>query len=162
MSKKRNKKYNPNKIKVNGVAFINVISDAQPLEADQRTELGVGYYSSFASVKKGTGTPDQLGMIAGAINISIVLAESGIGSEYLDLLTVAKDSIFRTIQRANNTGKIGFYGPDMHKISEALDVHDMHVEVVSKNEMIDAVNEVRRRIKAGHYEGEVHEARLAA
>jgi len=162
MSKKRTKKYNPNKASINSFSVFNVISNVKPLDKEQKSELGVGYYTAFISVKEGRGTPDNLGTIAGAINISIVLAESGVGSEYLDLLVEAKDAIFRTINRANNTGKIGFDGLAIGKISEALDIHDMHVEIVSKTEMVSAINEVRRRINAGHYEGSGNEMKAAA
>lgn len=166
--KKRNKAYNPNKHRINSAAAFNVIQnahdaayDAKPLDADQIDELGIGYYAALKAVRQGKGTPDQLGTLAGAINISLVLAENGIGPEYLDLLKEAKNAIFRTIQRERATGKVVFYGPDSTKIGEALDVHDMQILVVSKNEMVAAVTEVRRRIDAGHYEVTESE-RLAA
>ena len=157
--KKRNKKYNPNKHRISTAAGFQAIQNAQiaaynasPLEAEQVDELGAGYYLAFALVKGGRGTKDNIGTLAGAINISIVLSESGVGLEYLPLLLDARDAIVRTGVRANKAGKIGFYGPDIHKVSEALNVHDMQVLVTSKTQMIEAINEVRRRINAGHFD----------
>lgn len=157
--KKRNKAFNPNKHRINSAAAFQVIQkahdaayDASPLDAEQVDELGAGYYLAFALVKSGKGTKDNIGTLAGAINISIVLAESGVGLEYLPLLLDARDAIVRTGIRANTKCKIGFNGLDIHKVSDALNIHDMQVLVTSKTQMIEAVNEVRKRINEGNFD----------
>ncbi len=161
MKKQRKKSYKPRP--VNCVAAFAVIDllhaeahaaevAKRPLSSSQVADLGVGYWLAFDDMTQGRACAEKWAVVAGALNIALVLTDMGIGDAYQSWVVAALEGAFRAKVRADKSGTWGYDGEAISDIKDAFEVYDAQLNRATQDEMRKAVAEVYRRIEAGeHY-----------
>ena len=105
--------------------------------------------SAFQAIAKGAGDYDHLGVLAAAIETGIELCKMGIGGNIENEMLEALDKLASCQQRANDDLKnhrVLFYGVEMEKIKEALNLHDQQIQIATRGELSRALMAVRASI----------------
>lgn len=153
--KKRRKAYVPRPIsKVGGLFAIGgmhvAAEDRRPLTDDDALDLGLAYRMSLEAMVSGESSEEHWSMVTCSLNVGLILCERGIGAEFERQFITALDGAFRAKLRAERTGSWRFDGDALNDIRSALEVHDEQIKITTKEEMRQALLEVRRRVKEGH------------
>lgn len=146
-NKKPRRKYRPKP--VNPGAFASAIIGTQPLCEDQQESLGAAYRCAFQGLRLGAGTEELFNTLACALNIAMVLCESGCGAEFVGRVKAAQDGLMRCKERGENLGKWALDGEAIVSLEAALAVHDAQMEAATQREIREAIAEVRRRVEVG-------------
>jgi len=142
---KRNKVYKPKRVVPNNiVAFFGGMSDTHA-EHLQRTKLST--HIAMSNIVRGVGEPFDWDDVNGAISMALVMAEQGIGKEYIEEFKAARDALVYCVDRYKRTGKFGFTGDELKAMNIALDSHEAQMTCVRGIDVDRAVSEVARRLK---------------
>jgi hypothetical protein len=128
---------------------LEALNPKRPMSEEQIGDLGLAYRLAFEDMIKGRGTEEIWSVCVCSLNIAVVLAEWGIGNEYIPKINAALEGAFRAKIRAQRTGKWGLDGLAIMDIREAYAIHDRQIELASKEEIINSLKEVHRRIDEG-------------
>ncbi len=146
-SKKPRKAYRPREIR--RTAGLEVLGHRTPMDASQKTDLGIAYYMALNEMTNGRGAEEHWSTVTCALNIALVIAETGPGLDSIGIIKSALAGAVRARDRAQRAGKWGFDGDALIDIRIALETHDAQMAVVSKAVVLKALEEVHRRIDAG-------------
>lgn len=155
-NKKRTKRYRPKPVsQIGGMGAIAAHMEAaemfDPMSGDQTTDLGVAYRMAFEQMLTGDACEEHWSTVVCSLNIAMVLAERGLGDEYLPRINDALEGAFRAKLRASRTGGTWrFDGEAIQAIKFAFEVHEEQLRLAAKHEVIGALHEVRRRVDIGH------------
>ncbi|SAK65660.1 Fis family transcriptional regulator [Caballeronia pedi] len=147
-NKKPRKAYRPRAI--NRTIGIDVLERRTPMDKAQTTDLGIAYHVALDEMLKGRGTEEHWSTVVCALNISLVLAERGYGSELVETVKKALAGAVRVRDRARKCGRWGFDGDAMNDVRAVIALHDEQMRVVTKAVVLSALSEVHRRIDAGN------------
>jgi hypothetical protein len=120
--------------------------ERRALSDDDRTDLNIAYWLSMSAMLTGESSEQHWCTVVCSLNISLILAERGLGADYVPYIGKALDGAFRAKLRAKKTGIWRFDGEAITDIRTALEVHDEQVKVATKFQMRQSLLEVRRRI----------------
>lgn len=153
--RKRNKRYNPNRIQTNptaGLALLNnAYQDNTPIPENDLTELSIAYWISFDLLASAEhASSESWNTVTAALNISQILAEQGIGNELMPLVHKAQDGMVRSYERQKIHKVWRLDGPALNDVRLALSAIDEQIKMSKKSEMRSALNEAIRRISAGN------------
>lgn len=129
------------------------VIDATPgrlMSPDTIVDLQLVNRQAYHNMVRGPATPEALGIVINALNMAMLLCEAGIGEEWVDVVIKAQEGAFRAKVRGETTDRWGFDGPAIAVIDQALDVHEAQVEVATRDELMQAIQEMHRRIDDGH------------
>jgi len=162
--KKRSRKYNPNKIKVNSHAAFNAIKRQKPLTIEDQRELCKSATAALNAMQFGKDlAPSDFTVLCDVVNISLVFTESGLGKDCLPELYQARDALQNSKERYISTGKLGFSKPDLDSVKVALGIHQLQLEVCTLGLFEKAFDEQNNRIKSGiFYKRDPIEQKIAA
>jgi hypothetical protein len=146
-NKKPRKAYRPRA--VSRTAGFDVLERRTPLDLSQTTDLGIAYHVALDEMLQGRGTEEHWSTLACALNITLVIAETGPGLNSIRIIEDALAGAVRARDRARRTGKWGFDGDALIDMKIALETHDAQLATVSKAVVQAALAEVHRRIDAG-------------
>jgi hypothetical protein len=121
----------------------------QTLDDEQLADLGLAYRLAYQSMVDGNASEMAWSTVVGSLNIGLILAERGFGSEYTKSFVAALDACWRAKRRADDVGAWGFDGAGQQAIKFALGVHDAQVEEAPKYALTEAIAEVHRRYENG-------------
>lgn len=153
--KPRNKSYKPRPVsKVGGLFAIRAAHETaelkRPMSDEQITDLEVAYRLAFHDMLNGRATEENWCVCVCSLNIALVLAERGLGEEFIPRINEALEGAFRAKIRAARTGKWGFDGDAIQAIKDAYEVHEEQIKFTTKQEIRDALHEVHRRADEGN------------
>jgi hypothetical protein len=114
-------------------------------------------HSAMTQLTRGLGTRHDWDYISTALNIAIVLAELGVGHEYLEQIKNAMWCHAQCGKRFYTHGKVGYSGPELSVVNLALEVHDAQVDAATVGEMEKAHIEVSRRLRNNNITHKVKE-----
>lgn len=147
-SQKPRKAYRPRF--VNRTAGIDVLERRTPMAVSQTLDLGIAYHVALDEMLHGRGTEEHWSTVVCALNIALVLAEMGFGTDQIAIMKAALDGAVRTRDRARRVGTWAFDGDGMSAIRLAMETHDQQMEIVTKATILAAIAEVHRRIDSGN------------
>lgn len=128
---------------------LRTLSDRQPINDDQITDLAIGYWLAFDNMVLRDSTGYDWNIIAGSINIAIVMCEDGITEEALDIFRRARDASLRAKKRGEEKDIWRYDGADIDIIRTALAIHDQQIAQVTQGRMVKVINDVRARVERG-------------
>lgn len=147
---RKRSKYRPKGIIQDPIRY--VIAGLKAPNQNAIEKVQIVNHGSLYSLTHGTGTRMDWDNITAALNVSLVLCEKGLGTEY-------KDDILNGMRAHNNCGirhvkgkNFGYTGPELQAVSIALEVHDAQLPLVTVIEFERAHDEVVRRIAKGKIE----------
>lgn len=135
--------------RVDPQAGLHAISMLHRLDTTQQTDLGVALRVSLESIRTGRATEQEFHTLAACINVSLVLCERGVASDYLPAVKLAQAGLLRLLQRGRESGRWVFDGPGMQDIIHGVDLHEAQLATVTRKEAADAMREVMHRIDRG-------------
>ena len=156
-NKKPRKKYNPNKrasmdafAGLRALQMARALQSDRPLDKDQLLDLGISYHGALSAVVSGSGTHDDTNVLAMASNICMLLCESGIGKEHIDIARAGQEAIVILMMRHLSIGKCIATGQELKALQELLELHDAQLasEECTEARMTAVLAECKRRIKA--------------
>lgn len=127
-------------------AFSRVINRLEPFNADELMRLELPIRISFEAIKTGAGTEHDFHDLAAAVNVTIVRSEA-VDPLCEQTAIAGRDALMRTWHRYQKTGKLGFDGPALHEVDQAIDLHEQLIRNSTPLQMIEAMREVISRGK---------------
>lgn len=119
------------------------------LTAEQIVDIKLSTRLALQTMISGDSTDNDWGMITGAINLALVLAEQGYGIEHESVFIRAQEALVRSHVRGTRTGKWRFDGEGLQDIRDAIDLHEQQCDIVSGEDIEIGLNEVNRRLNSG-------------
>lgn len=140
------KKHRPRSLK-NPLEY--VLSGLKPIESKELLKIRILNHGALRSLTNGTATKKDWDYVCAYLNIMTVLAEAGLGSEYLDTVNSAMVAHAQCGKRLLSQGKFGYTGPELSLVNLALEVHEAQLEVITVAELEKAHVEVAKRLELG-------------
>jgi hypothetical protein len=149
-SKKRpgSRKYNPNRWIERTINANEQRRDANPLTPSQQTDLGLCHHIAFENMLK-RGSEEDWYVLASSMNVALVLAEQGYGTEYIPDVKAAMESIMDCKYRADRTKRWAFDGDGIQSMRRALDLHDQQCAMATRAEIKAALQAIVKRANEG-------------
>ena len=139
------------KYRANPDASLDVLCRNNPLLQEEVTALGLQYHEAFAVLRGDTEANEgHFCMMSVAINTALVLAEMGIGTEFVKDVEAAQEGLARCHIRGTELGRWALDGDAIRDIEMALALHDEQMRVATKGQIREALAEVARRINIGN------------
>lgn len=126
----------------------NAISRQHTMDDDQITDIGIAYWTAL-DIHLRAPDEQQWAVLASAMNIAIILAERGHGTEFIPTIKTALEGLQRSKDRAATGKSWALDAGAIASIREALTVHDAQCASAKMIEMRNALREVHRRIERG-------------
>ncbi|CAH2910624.1 MAG: hypothetical protein CPSOU_1820 [uncultured Paraburkholderia sp.] len=147
-SKSRGKKYSPNRWIECAVLANEKRADAKPLTQQRQNEIALGHHLSFEALMR---CPDDAHWydLCGNLNMCLVLAEMGHGSEYIDEIKAAMIGMMRARYRADRTGSLALDADAIKAIRTVLELHDEQLRVVERSDLRKAARSIVARVNSG-------------
>lgn len=148
-NKKRTKKYQPKgKSMIGGLHVIaGRLMALNPLPEERQANVAIAYHTSIDALTGGYAEKNHFDTIVYALNIGVILAESGIGAEYIELLRPASDAMQRCKERYLTSGKFGLDGEGLQAIRAVADLHEAQLAAATHAELQAAIDEMHRRLR---------------
>lgn len=145
-SKKRNRKHRPVNL-MGGLSLLNRKCEAQ-IAGDQVRDLSLAYRVSLNAMEVGKGTEQAWATCACSLNIALLLAEQGVVPQAESAIKAAQESllIIRGIAEKSGEWSVGSHG---FILRCAFALHDEQIEVASKGQIIQALEQIHARIVSG-------------
>ena len=128
----------------------DAVAVKHPLNDEQIRDLSLAFRLAFSAMIGGSADELQWSTCVCSLDIALILAENGIGKGHIPAINEALEGAFRAKIRHSKIGVWGFDGAAIQAIKDAYIIHEAQIEMATKEEMRDAIHEVRRRIDAGN------------
>jgi hypothetical protein len=127
-----------------------VITADAPMELTQARDLALFGHAAITAVQRGAATDIDVSNLAVIANLSMLLAESGVGAEALPDILAGMDACNGLRLRHQRTGRAVATGPELQALCRLIDLHDeqLHLQP-SARQMRAALGEMRRRMAEG-------------
>lgn len=148
MKKHRNKKYRQRPVSlIGGIgAIIGNLRRTTALPPERQANVVIAYHTSIDAITGGRAQKNHFDTIVYALNIGTILAQNGIGTEYLDLIGPAKEAMLRCKERYLKTGRFGLDGEGLQAVRAVAGLHEAQIEVATHGELAAAIDEMHIRI----------------
>ncbi|MET3232246.1 UNVERIFIED_ORG: hypothetical protein ABIC54_004451 [Burkholderia sp. 1263] len=147
-SQKPRRPYDPTRFVSRIVSNAEKRRDANPLTDDQQRDLGLAYHIAFENMLKRGGEEDWY-VLAGSLNVALVLAEKGYGEEFIPEIKAAMEALMSAKYRADRTGKWAFDGPGIQAMRTALELHDQQCALATRAEIKTVLQAIVKRANEG-------------
>lgn len=144
MRKRCKRRVWPTNIDVVGHAIAGAaIADDRALNKLRLCELG-----AIDSMTKGMGTTEDWKWLTDVLNISEMMAKSGIGPEALPYCEQAHNALLEAARRYEKTGKMGLSGIGIKAIKELWEYHELQRTSISRSEYEKMIRKTANYIKS--------------
>lgn len=148
-SKKPRRPYNPDRFMSRVVSNAEKRRDANPLTDDQQRDLGLAYHIAFENMLK-RGSEEDWYVLAGSLNVALVLAERGYGEEFIPEVKAAMDALMDCKYRADRTRRWAFDGAGIQAMRTALELHDQQCALATRAEIKTVLQAIVKRANEGY------------
>lgn len=155
-SAKPRKKYRPSGLsrqdRIASTTLPLRLASGHKLRADQVRDMLLAAGTALKSVEMGKATENDLHQLAFTSNVSLLMAESGMGPEFIPEVKEAQEHIVGLITRHNRGESIVLSGPGIQSVRRLLELHDAQVghEDFTEGLAYQAVRAVLQRMYQGH------------
>lgn len=161
--KKRNKKFNPNKHKVDPNCAFNAINLSKPVSDTAKVELITGIHLAIKAFASGMANPANFDTLAQTVDLSMMLSQNIFERAYMNEILDAREAMFDCKERYMRTGKFGFSGTGFNAIKFVAELHEEQLNHITGAEVIRFLEKRRDHIRSGNcYKGPQQEMRAAA
>lgn len=149
--KKRNRKYNPNKHRLDTNSAFKTIRLAKPITDESKVALNKQIHGALEAITKGFGIPEHFDVLASTVDIVFMMAMNLFNNAYQDEIEKARKAMFRLKDRFHRTGKFGFDGEGYNAIKQIVLIHDEILNQVTGAEMLAFMKARAHALKQGNY-----------
>lgn len=134
---------------VDPLAAFRAAGRQHPLDDAQKLHLGVALRTHLQALA--TGQADEMAFhnLAGGVNVSMVLAEAMPDNERLDMAIASAQEASRKLRDNGRRGRWLLDGPGLNAMKRWLDFYEAQLAIVSQQEAMNALDEVKRRVARG-------------
>lgn len=118
------------------------------LDSGQKLQLGVVLRTHLEALRTGKADAAAFHNLASAVNVSMVLAERGLGDGCEELIGGAQEAMIR-FKINGDKGRWLLDGPSLTALITWLAIYEAQLELASQQEAMDALDEVDRRVRRG-------------
>lgn len=118
------------------------------LDSGQKLQLGVVLRTHLEALRTGKADATAFHNLASGVNVSMVLAERGLGDSYSEQIGAAQEAMVR-LKVNGDRGRWLLSGPSLVALFDWLAIYEAQLEATSQQEAMDALNEVDRRVRRG-------------
>lgn len=119
-----------------------------PLDSGQKLQLGVVLRTHLEALRVGRADEVAFHNLASGVNVSMVLAERGLGEGYSAQIGAAQDAMVR-FKINGDRGRWLLDGPNLAALVDWLAIYEAQLEATSQQEAMDALDEVGKRVRRG-------------
>jgi hypothetical protein len=148
-SKKTRRPYDPTRFVSRIISSAEKRRDANPLTDDQQRDLGLAYHIAFENMLK-RGSEEDWYVLAGSLNVALVLAEKGYGEEFIPEVKAAMEALMAAKYRADRTKRWAFDGVGIQAMRTALEIHDQQCALATRAEIKTVLQAIVKRANEGH------------
>ncbi|MGI4936308.1 MAG: hypothetical protein ACRYF5_06120 [Janthinobacterium lividum] len=123
------------------------------LPPERQTNLVVSYHTSIDAMLDGRAEDNHFDSIVYALNVGLILAERGLGDQFLHLLEPALAAMHRVKRRHAERGKYLLDGDGLAAVKAVADLHRAQMEVATHQELCDAITEMHKRVPTAQLVG---------
>ena len=105
-------------------------------------------YTALDAITKGMGTIQDWRTLVDVLNLSEVMAKSGVGPEVLPVCAKAQEALHKAALRYEETKKMGLDGPGIQAIRELIEYADLQQASISRSDFEKYVKKTRDYIKS--------------
>lgn len=125
-------------------------SKLAPLPSENQVNVVIAYHTSIDAMTGGTATTTHFDTLVYAMDIGVILAEHGIGTEYAEMIQPAMNGLIRAKERYLKTGKFGLDGDALAALKAVAGLHEAQLQVATRGQLEAAINEMHARIARGN------------
>jgi hypothetical protein len=120
------------------------------LDQSKLRDIGVPVHLAIEAMRTGHGEQGEAwGILAGSVNVALLLAENGIGNEYIGQIKEAQAALMRCRERAERTSVWAFDGDGYNAVASVIDLHEQQLAEGNVGVIERALYEGRRRVDCG-------------
>lgn len=134
--------------RVDPLAAFKSADRQHPLDSGQKLQLGVVLRTHLEALRVGKADAVAFHNLASGVNVSMVLAERGLGAEYSAQIGAAQEAMVRLKIRGDR-GRWLLDGPSLVALVDWLAIYEAQLEATSQQEAMDALDEVDKRVRRG-------------
>ena len=105
-------------------------------------------YTALDAITKGMGTIQDWRTLVDVLNLSEVMAKSGVGPEVLPVCAKAQEALHKAALRYEQSKKMGLDGPGIQAIRELIEYADLQQASISRSDFEKYVKKTRDYIKS--------------
>lgn len=154
-NKKPPKKYRPRPVIADPLNY--VINGFKPVKAEHSLRVKLINHGSLLALTRGQGTRSEWDYMCTALNVAVVLAEQGVGDDYIEDIKAAMQAHAQCGKRYFKGQSFGYTGEQLSAVNVGLEIHDAQMDIVTVAQMERAHLEVARRIKDKNFSHRVKE-----
>lgn len=125
--------------------------NASNLDCTQVRDLQLIGHAALTAITRGQGVEVDIDNLALISNVSLVLAEMGLGADLLPDVMAGQDAVLALQARFARLGRVGAGGDELRALNGLLELHDAQLDIPpTVEEMRKAIAEVKRRRENGH------------
>lgn len=126
----------------------HAIVGASITQRDKLDKLRFVEYSALDAITKGMGTVQDWRTLVDVLNLSEIMAKSGVGPEVLPICEKAQESLHRAAMRYQETMKMGLDGVGIHAIRELIEYADLQQASISRSEFERYIQKTKDYIRS--------------
>jgi hypothetical protein len=144
--KKRTKKYGGRTTMINPLTMFGGMLNHH---GGYLVDLQGATHAAMSSLVRGVGDKSAWDKLVGMNNVGKILAQRGIGREFLDDFARSGDALMEMGIRSVETGRFVFKGDELRLLQETMACHDAQLENIRMIDVELAIREVDRRLLVG-------------
>jgi hypothetical protein len=149
-SKRPRKKYKAKPVLQNPVGYVLEGMTRVTDHDFDLTTLYIKNSEAMYALMHGTAKKDDMDKLIAMSNVTEALWGMGFGTEYQNVCIDGRHAILSIINRASKHGKFTPTGPEINMLNMVMELHDAQMEVVTVNDMEQAVARVKNKIRTGN------------
>jgi hypothetical protein len=130
-------------------AALRLLSAGKPMENEHQLNIGLNYRMAFQSLCSLHAKEEDFHNLAFSINIALILAEMGLGKEWIEQVKAAQVGLMRCLKRSEDTGRWGLDGDAIQLLKEVMKLHDEQLEEATQKQIAQAMQEMLVRLGDG-------------
>lgn len=151
MSKKRTKKYNPNKKKININSAYEAINLMKPVRDESKNRLALDSYSALDAFTKRIAEKSHFDILASTVDLSMMLSNNIFDKSFKDEIDLARAGMIRCRERFIKTGQLGFDGEAYNAIKFVIELYNEQLNHVTCAEVIKFMKQRENHIRSGNF-----------
>jgi hypothetical protein len=149
--KKRSKKYNPNKVRVNPNSAFETITLSRPVSEDKRNKLDIGILGAIDAFTRGKAEKVHFDTLATTVDVCMMMSQNTFKRAYIEEINAARDGMIRCRERFNKINKLGLDGEALRAVKTLRIIHSEFIENVTGAEVKQFVNKRSDFIRSGNF-----------
>lgn len=150
-NKKRTKRYNPNKHRINPNSAYDAIRHSQPLPKDAKNTLLLQVHMAIEAFRNGVADTYQFDILASTVDLCELIRNNVFNGAYTTEVHNARLGMLRTRDRYTKNKVMGLDGPAMTAVKILADIHEQMLNQITGHELMQFIEKRTNNIRGGNF-----------